>query len=176
MSLRRLELLFETRFLSIILSIIFLGGLSGCGFHLRGLQEVPKWLSTVSISVPQGHHDLYQRLSEQIKRQDNAVYSNPAHAKYWLIIEQDEFQQAISSISSSTTPRQYQLIYRVTFKLQRANAEEIIPSSLIEISRQLTLNSDRLLGSNHEEDQIRHDMRQEAALRIINRLSTVHEG
>lgn len=157
-------------------SIILLGGLSGCGFHLRGLQEVPKWLSTVSISVPPGHHDLFQRLSEQIKRQDNSVRSRPLQTQYWLIIEQDDFQQVISSISSSTTPRQYQLIYRVTFKLQRANAEEIIPPSVIEISRQLTLNSDRLLGSNHEEDQIRHDMRQEAALRIINRLSTAHEG
>ena len=80
-------------------------------------------------------------------------------------------QQTISSVSSSTTPRQYQLIYTVHFKLQQANGEEVIPTAYIVVTRQITINSNRILGSNDEEEHSKSEMRQDAVIQIINRLS-----
>lgn len=149
--------------------------LTGCGFHLRGMLDMPQWLNNVSIVIQNAHRDMEQRLNEQLSAYHINVCPDPALANYWLIIEQDSFQQQISSISSSTTPRQYQLIYTVHFKLQRAKGKEIIPNGQVVVTRQITLNNDRILGSTDEEEQSKSEMRRDAAIQIIDRLSRVHE-
>ena len=145
--------------------------LNGCGFHLRGMVDMPKWLNNVAIIVQQAHRDLEPLLQDQLQSYKIRVITDPAIANYWLIIESDSFQQNISSISSSTTPRQYQLVYTVRFKLQRAKGEEIIPLTSVVISRQITINSDRILGSTDEEELFKVEMKRDAAVQIINRIS-----
>lgn len=149
--------------------------LTGCGFHLRGMIDMPKWLNNVTIVVQNAHRDLEPFLNEQLKAYHINVCPEPATAEYWLVIEQDNFRQQISSISSSTTPRQYQLIYTVHFKLQQAKGKEIRPSSQVVVTRQITLNSNRILGSTNEEDQSKTEMQRDAAMQIIDQLGRVHE-
>ncbi len=149
--------------------------LTGCGFHLRGMIEMPRWLNNISIVVQNAHRDIEASVREQLKAYHINVYPDPALAEYWLIIEQDDFRQQISSISSSTTPRQYQLIYTVHFRLQRAKGREIMPSSQVVVTRLITLNSNRILGSTNEEDQSKTEMQRDAAIQIIDKLGRAHE-
>lgn len=147
--------------------------LTGCGFHLRGVVDADsiRWLDNVAIVIQQAHRDLEPLLRNQLKAYDVKVVSDPALAQYWLILESEDMQQNISSISSSTTPRQYELTYTLGFKLQRAKGAEMIPANRIVITRQITLNSDRILGSKDEEQLQKIEMRKDAVLQIINRLS-----
>ncbi len=156
---------------NLVTSTLFLCLLSGCGFHLRGQMDLPPWLNHVAIILQQGHRDLTPLLKNQLEAYHLSVTDSPLQATYWLVIEHDAISQNITSISSSTTPRQYQLLYTVTFKLQRANKEDILPSSRIEVTRQVTINSDRILGSNQEEALLEAEMRQDAVLQIMNRIS-----
>ncbi len=136
---------------------------------------MPRWLNHVSIVIQNANHDLKPLLKNQLKAYSITTVDDPAKAAYWLLIEQDNFGQQIASISSSTTPRQYQLIYRVYFKLQRAKGQDIISSNRVIVTRQITLNSDRILGSTNEEEQSKADMRRDAVIQIIERLSRTHE-
>ena len=144
---------------------------SGCGFHLRGMIDRPRWLNNVAIIIEQTQRDLAPLLQNQLQAYNIQVNPDPLLANYWLIIESDYIQKNISSISSSTTPRQYQLIYTVRFKLQRANGEEIMSSTPIVATRQVTINSDRILGSTDEEELLKSEMRRDAVIQIINRIS-----
>lgn len=155
------------------LLILITFALTGCGFHLRGIVDADsiRWLDNVAIVIQQAHRDLEPLLGNQLKAYDVKVVSDAALAQYWLILENEDMQQNISSISSSTTPRQYELTYTLSFKLQRAKGAEIIPSNLIVITRQITLNSDRILGSKDEEQLQKIEMRKDAVIQIINRLS-----
>lgn len=145
--------------------------IASCGFHLRGMMDMPRWLNPVAVIIENAHHDLGTHLIDYMKSYNLTVYTEPALANYWIIIEQDNIQQTISSVSSSTTPRQYDLIYTVRFKLVRKKGEEIIPSSEVKVIRQFTLNSDRILGSNQEEELLKSEMRRDAAIQIINQIS-----
>ena len=156
---------------SVILLALITLVLAGCGFHLRGTVDIPRWLNNVAIIVHQGNRELEPRLKEQLLAYNVQVAAEPNLATYWLIIENDSFQQNISSISSSTTPRQYELVYTVRFKLQRAKGSDLIPSSQVVISRHITLNSDRILGSTGEEDIQKREMIRDASLQILYRLS-----
>ena len=60
--------------------------------------------------------------------------------------------------------------YQITFKFQEANGKEIIPTTTITTTRQLTINSNRILGSNFEENTLKHEMRKDAVIQIIDRI------
>ncbi len=149
---------------------LFVLCLAGCGFHLRGMVDMPPWLNNIAIILQEGHPDLGPLLQEQLQAYNINVVDGPSLASYWLFIESDNFQQQITSVSSSTTPRQYQLIYTVRFKLQSRDGKELISATPVVVTRQITVNSDRMLGSDEEEAITKHEMRRDAAMQILNRL------
>lgn len=148
--------------------ILLMITLTGCGFHLRGMIEAPTWLNNVSIVSQQAHHGLESMLRMQLEA--NHIQLNPISTKaaYVLIIEKDDTQRNITSVSSSTTPRQYQLIYTVLFKLQNRQSIDIIPTTKIVVLRQVTINNDRILGSMDEQALTEREMRQDAVVQILN--------
>ncbi len=144
--------------------------LTSCGFHLRGMADKPSGLNNVAIVVQNAHHDLGPLLKDQL--QTYAIQINdPTQANYLLIIEQDGRRQQITNVAASTAPRQYILTYDVQFTLVKTKGEVIIPSRHVIVTRQLTVNNDRILGSNSEEATLYNEMRRDAAIQIINRLS-----
>lgn len=155
------------RIIPLILALL----LSACGFHLRGMIDVPKWLNKVAIISNQSSKELSWILKTHLEAYKIDVRDNPAQANYWIIINNERFEQRIVSIGASTNPRQYQLFLRVEFLLQQNKGTVIKPASQIVITRQLTVNNDRILGSNEEEQTLMNEMRKDAAIQIINRLS-----
>ncbi len=145
--------------------------LASCGFHLRGMMDMPRWLNHVAVIVEHAHRDLGPYLVDSLQSYNLIVEPSPNRALYWLIIQQDNLQENITSVSSSTTPRQYELIYSVQFKLMQAKGKEIISPTEIRVTRQATINSDRILGSNQEQALLVTEMRRDAAIQIMNRLS-----
>lgn len=145
--------------------------LCSCGFHLRGLNDMPSWLNSVAIVIENAHRDLGPMLKEQLEAYKIRVVPDPTQADYLLIIKADGIQQQMTSVAASTAPRQYLLIYDAQFSLVKTKGEEIIPSGRVYITRQLTVNNDRILGSNFEETQISYEMRRDAAMQIINRIA-----
>lgn len=144
--------------------------LSSCGFKLRGMADMPPWLNNVAVVIQNGNKDLGTMLKEQLRAYHIHINPNPALADYILVVEQDKLEQKITSVSASTTPRQYQLLYSVTYSLLKRKAKPVISSRLVAVTRQLTVNNNRILGSDSEESQITRAMRQDAVMQIINRL------
>ena len=63
--------------------------------------------------------------------------------------------------------------YQVTFKLQAANGKELISSTHVSATRQITINSNRILGSSDEENTLKHEMRKDTVIQIMERLGHV---
>lgn len=154
--------------LAILLMVICI---AGCGFKLRGWADMPAWLNNVAIIVQEAHRDLIPKLKDQLEGYGVHI-ADPAHADFLLVIENDSIKQQITSISASTTPRQYQLIYMVQFSLiNKITGKPIISSGHVLVTRQLTVNNDRILGSDSEGSTINAEMRRDAVMQIINRIS-----
>lgn len=159
----------------ILSNIAFFGILAilmnGCGFHLRGMINLPTWLDRVAIINHSGNRNIEQALKTQLNVYDVQTVCDPGSAHYWLVIESDLFQEQVGSISASTTPRQYQLFYRATFHLQDSKGNIVMPTGQVVITRQITMNMDRILGSNDEQAITQKEMIRDAAIQILNRLS-----
>lgn len=145
--------------------------LSACGFHLRGMIDVPNWLNNVAIISKGNDTELVTLLRLRLESYKINVNLDPALAKYWLIIDYVEFDQHVVGIGASTNPRQYQMILKIGFKLQDHLGIDIKPNKMVQVTRQFTSNNDRILGSNDEQSILISEMRQEAVNQIITRLS-----
>ncbi len=145
--------------------------LMGCGFHLRGLPSDSVWIHQVQVMNPKAHPLLASIINKQLKA--FGLQSQPLKPSLWLTITKETLTQEISSVSSSTTPRQYQLIYSVEFNAQQKNGKMLLPNTLISSTRQLTINSNHILGSNDEAEHLKNEMRQDIALQMLRRLNRI---
>lgn len=145
--------------------------LSACGFHLRGMINIPTWLNNIAIIVKNDDKQLSSILNAQLEGYKIQVNPDPALAKYWLVINQVLIQQQIISVGASTNPRQYTLILTIEFMLQTRKGTIIKAPKTVSVTRQLTINNDRILGSSDEENILLGEMKQDAVIQIINQLS-----
>jgi len=142
----------------------------GCGFHLRGIEDLPVWLNQTAIVVENENHEWERRFDERLEAYNITPEHDPRRATRLLVIERDEVKEEISAISSSTSSRQYQLIYQVQFKVISNKGAIIIPSQQISLSRQITINNDRILGSTQEKSLMQDEMRKDIMTQILFRL------
>ncbi|WP_392537384.1 LPS assembly lipoprotein LptE [Legionella sp. 227] len=144
--------------------------LSACGFHLRGISNAPSWLNNVAIISENNDKQFISILESRLEGSKIEVNSDPSRAQYWLMINEVNLQQQIISVGASTNPRQYTLTLTVLFSLKTRAGQVVTVPGQINISRELTLNNDRILGSKDEESILIGEMKQDAVTQIIYRL------
>jgi LPS-assembly lipoprotein len=155
---------------SVILFLLMLF-LSACGFHLRGINTIPNWLNQLAIISENNDKQFTSMIQSRFESFSVKITPDISRAPYWLIVKEIKLQQQIISIGSSTNPRQYDLTLIVGFVLQTRTGQIIVGPSKINVSRQLTLNNDRILGSKDEENILIGEMKQDAVTQIVYRLS-----
>lgn len=152
--------------------IFILFFLTGCGFHLRGVIQLPHHFNHIAIiNQNQVNRDLISALKDLLRANHIQTVDDPYEAQYWLVLEKDDLKQVLTNVSSSTTPRQYNLTYQVQFSLIKKEGSPLISSKTISITQQSTINNDRILGSNFEAHTIAHGLRKKAAQQILYRIS-----
>lgn len=149
-----------------IIPLAFMLIFSGCGFHLRQSESLNNAWTHLAIVLKTNHPSLYQELNKQLKSNQDDSKKIAAKKTYKLIIETEDWQKSIISISSSTTPRQYQLKYHLQFSVQNPEHEYLLQDKSLNIYRQLTLNNDQLLGSELEESTLKQQMIADAVIQI----------
>ncbi len=147
--------------------IILIVALCACGFHLRGQMELPTSFQNVAISAPPEGRNLSLALDEQLQAYHVIQAQSKTDAEFQIVIDNIQFERQIANISSSTTPRQYQLSYTVKHHLVDSHGRMLIPNGLVVSNRLVSMNSERLLGSNYEQDFFLHEMELDAARQIL---------
>jgi len=130
--------------------------------------DVPVWLNNVAITGEAATVPFDTMLKSYLEAYHIRVTSDLPTASYWILINHMDYRQQIVSIGASTNPRQYQLILTIDFMLQDRKGRVISPPRQVVATRQLTINNDRILGSNAEEDEFIREMRQDAIVQILN--------
>jgi LPS-assembly lipoprotein len=153
-----------------IILLMLISFLSACGFHLRGISNIPKWLNHVAIVSENNDKQFVSILQSRLESAKIDVNTDPSLAQYWLIINEINLQQQIISVGASTNPRQYTLTLSVLFTLKTRKGETLKVPATINTFRQLTLNNDRILGSKDEESILIGEMKQDAVTQIIYQL------
>ena len=149
--------------------------LNGCGFQLRGIALVPASLQPVAIVDETDDRDLKRTILETLEQNHIQISDNPG-AQSILTLKQLSLQENIVSVSSGVGARQYQLNLSVKYQWLLLSNHTINPQQNVQLARQYTQNTNRILGSSDEKEQLILEMKQEIAIILINQMTLANHA
>src|SRR5262252_3474392 len=136
------------------LPLVLCLGLAGCGFQLRGTADLP----FETVYVPNATSGVALDLKRNIQAGTRAkVVDNPKDAQAILQFTEDTRQKEILSLTGTGRVREYQLRYRVGFRVHDGKGAEYLPQQTIQLSRDVSFNDSDILAKETEEQLLFRD-------------------
>jgi LPS-assembly lipoprotein len=158
----------------VFFSSVFLMGLSACGFQLRQAPNYP--FRTLYSGLPEASvfgQDLKRNISASGRVE---VISDPKQVEradviFDLLLELPE--KVILSRTSAGAVREFQLRFRIRFKLRSRDGIELIPDTELVQERDISFNETAALSKETEEGLLYRDMRSDLVQQVLRRLAVV---
>ena len=141
---------------------------AACGFQLRGTATLP--FSTLYVQAAPT-----SQFATQVRRAVRAgsgtrIADRPEQAEVILQIMHELQEKQILSLSGGGRVSEYQLRYRVSFRLTDSKNREHLPASEIVLRRDYSYSDDQTLAREFDEAQLYRDMRNDAVGQLLRRL------
>jgi len=142
--------------------------LAGCGFRLRGTAEVP----FETLYVPSATSGIALDLKRNIQAGTKArVVDDPSKAEAVMQFTEETRQKEILSLTGTGRVREFQLRYRVAFRVHDGKGAEYVPPNTIQLTRDVTFNDAEILAKEQEEQLLFRDMQIDMVQQILRRLA-----
>jgi LPS-assembly lipoprotein len=147
---------------------LLLVALAGCGFRLRGTAEVP----FETLYVPNATTGIALDLKRNIQAGTNAkVIDDPAKADAVMQFTEEARQKEVLSLTGTGRVREFQLRYRVGFRVHDGKGNDFVPANTIQLTRDVTFNDTEILAKEQEEQILFRDMQTDMVQQILRRLA-----
>lgn len=142
--------------------------IAGCGFQLRGTASLP--FDTLYVQAPVG-----SQFAQQFKRvvtygSNTKIVDDPKAAEATLILVGELREKNILSLSGAGRVREFQLRYRMTYRMINKATVETIPATEIALTRDFSFNDQETLSKESEEALLFRDMQNDAVQQLVRRL------
>jgi len=144
--------------------------LCGCGFQLRGPVELP--FSALHVqgadATPFG-----SELRRTLRASNTRLVDQPKGADATLQVLSELNEKHILSLGGGGRVREFQLRYRVAYRVTDPQGREIAAPTEILLRRDLTFNDTEALAKEAEEQVLFRDMRSDAVQQLLRRLQVM---
>jgi LPS-assembly lipoprotein len=151
------------------LSLALIVSLAACGFQLRGTAELP--FETLYMPGATGGVALDLKRSIQAGTRTSVV-DDPKMAQAVMEFVQETREKVILSLTGAGRVREFKLRYVVGFRVHDGKGTEYVPTSVIELQRDVTFNDAEVLAKEAEEQLLYRDMQTDMVQLIMRRLSS----
>ena len=142
--------------------------LAGCGFKLRGTAEVP----FQTLYIPGSSGGIALDLKRNIQAGTAArVVDDPKQADAILEFSEESRQKDILSLTGTGRVREFQLRYRVGWRVHDGRGGTYVPQNTIQLTRDVTFNDAEVLAKEAEEQLLFRDMQTDMVQQIMRRLA-----
>jgi LPS-assembly lipoprotein len=146
--------------------------LAACGFQLRGTADVP--FETIYVPTVAGGIGL--ELKRNIQAGTNAkVVDDAKRAEAVMEFTEETRTKEILSLTGTGRVREFQLRYRVGFRVHDGKGRDFLPTSTVQLTRDITFNDSDVLAKETEEQLLYRDMQSDMVQQILRRLSAVNK-
>ena len=143
-------------------------GLAGCGFKMRGSAVVP----FDTVYIPGATTGIQLDLKRNIQAGTNArVVDSPKEAEAIVQFTEESRNKEIVSLTTAGRVREFQLQYRVGFRVHNGKGGVYVPPSTIQLTRDVTFNDADVLAKESEEQLLFRDMQNDMVQQIMRRLA-----
>ena len=148
--------------------------LSACGFQLRGTANLP--YDTLYVAAPYTSSFVNEFRRAVVSGSRTRVVDNPQAAHATLHVVAETREKLILSLSGGGRVREFQLRYRVTYRLVAQNNKELRPATQILLHRDLSYNDSDTLSKESEEALLYRDMQTDAVSQLLRQLQTAPQS
>ena len=143
--------------------------LAACGFQLRGVANLP----FESLYVDGGGNPaLAVEIGRAIRSgSQTRLTERAADAQAVLQVQGAGREKRILSLSGAGRVREFQLIYRVNFRLTDKDGRDLTPVQPIELRRDMAYDDAQALAKEQEEALLYRDMQSDAIMQLMRRLA-----
>jgi len=142
--------------------------LAACGFQLRGTADVP--FDTIYVPTVAGGIGL--ELKRNIQAGTNArVVDDPKRAEAVMEFTQESREKEILSLTGTGRVREFQLRYRVGFRVHDGKGTDFVAPSTVVLVRDISFNDTDVLAKEAEEQLLYRDMQTDMVQQILRRLA-----
>ena len=157
----------KTLYLKALSGIIMLALMASCGFQIRGSGDFK--FKTLYIQGP--NLSLLKNLKKGLRSNSVLVVEDKNDAQIYLELISESAEQRILSLSGGGKVREYELFYRVSYRMK--NPKDALWSEVqqIEGRRDFSYDDTQLLAKQFEEQRLTDDMREDAVREMERKLS-----
>lgn len=144
---------------------------TSCGFQLRGRTDLP--FDTIFVEGME-----YSPFTGQLRRAIETASStklaedaDKAQAILTLIGESQE--RTILALSGGGRVREFQLRYRVSFRVHDGKGKEWLPANEVVLRRDLTYDDTQVLAKEAEAQLLFKDMQSDAVSQVLRRIQAI---
>lgn len=161
-----------------LLALLALAVVVGCGFKLRGAISVDLPFKTVYVSGVPDTSPFSQVLKSQLRANGIGVVPNEYkdRAEVILRVLGDQQTKTVVAVNPNGLAREYRLNYRLGFRVDSGSGIELYPPTTIEMSREISFNpqtAQEVLSKEQEDALLIRDMQNDAAIQVMQRLATI---
>jgi LPS-assembly lipoprotein len=143
--------------------------LAACGFQLRGTAALPfDTLYMPPTTVAGVALDLKRNIQAGTH---TTVVDDPKKAEAVLEFTQEVREKHILSLAATGRMREFQLRYRVGFRVHDGKGGEFVPVSTLQLTRDISFNDTEVLAKETEEQLLYRDMQIDMVQQIMRRLA-----
>ncbi|PKO71146.1 MAG: hypothetical protein CVU20_08420 [Betaproteobacteria bacterium HGW-Betaproteobacteria-14] len=141
--------------------------LAACGFQLRGAQPLP--FSSLYIAE---NWELGAMLRRNISALGNTqLPATPQEAQAVFTVLGEAREKHILSLSATGRVREFQLRYRLAYRVHDLKGREFIPPTEIVLVRDISFADERVLAKEQEEGLLYRDMQNDMVQQVLRRMA-----
>lgn len=144
---------------------------AACGFRLRGQEQFA--FDTIYLNFP-ANSALAAELARNIRAGSNAqVVPDPKKAQSVLDLIGEAREREVLSVSAQGRAREFQLRYRVAFRVRDGQGRELIGPTELVVQRDVSFNESQVLAKESEEALLFRDMQTDVVQQLLRRLAAI---
>jgi len=154
-----------------IACLLAAAAIAGCGFQLRGEQQLP--FPTIFVNTPP-NSALGATLSRQIRAGTHTqTVQQASEASAVLEILGEARDKEILTLNAQGRAVEYKLTYRLRFRLHDGKGREYIAPTEMRAQRDISINDSQVLAKESEETLLYRDMQTDLVQQLLRRIAAV---
>jgi LPS-assembly lipoprotein len=160
--------------IAVIAAIVL--ALSACGFQLRGEAKLPADMQRVHVAVSDAFSPLKRDVEAALARSGATVESAPGEHIAEITLSAVSLAPVVRSVGANATVNEFSMVYHVELGIQGSDGKTLLPTQVIEHSRDYTFDQTQAIGSNAEQDEIKKGMERDMVQAIMFKTAPIgHE-
>ena len=143
--------------------------ITSCGFHLRGMTEI----SFKTVSLEGKELSFIKNLKKTLTSNKVAIVLPTENPELRVELLSEESEKRILSLSGQGLVREFEIFYRVRYRVKTVDSETWSQENILETRRDFTYSDSNLIGKEEEERQLNESMRNEAITNLFNQIQLI---